>query len=164
MKKIVSGLLMLLSASMIISSCNSGGGGAPGAGGSSQPTTAIIKILAQGTASSTIGGLKASLRLPAGVTVKATASAPQTDDGVVAASGAASGADLVVGTYSSHTVAVHIVKSDGFGIGEFATVNCDIAQGSSPTATDFSVSNLSAWDTNGALVTGLSVSSTAVIR
>ncbi len=157
---------MLLSASMIISSCNSGGGGAPGAGGSSQPTTAIIKILAQGTASSTIGGLKASLRLPAGVTVKATASAPQTDDGVVAASGAASGADLVVGTYSTanHTVAVHIVKSDGFGIGEFATVNCDIAQGSSPTATDFSVSNLSAWDTNGALVTGLSVSSTAVIR
>jgi hypothetical protein len=166
MIKITSKLLMLLSASIIISSCNSGGGGAPGASSSTQPTTAVIKLFAQGTTSSPISGLQATLHLPAGVSAKATAYAPQTDDGVVSATGAASGADLVIGTYSTanHTVAVHLVKSTGLNIGEFATINCDIAQSSSPKASDFSVSDLSAWDTNGAPIAGLTASLTATIK
>ena len=163
MKNIITGLLMLLSISTIICSCNSGGGGT---GNPVQPTRAIIKLSVQGATTSTISGLQATLHLPAGVSVKATASAPETDSGVVSASGAAAAADLVLGAYSAsrQTVTVHVVKSSGLGVGEFATIICDIARGNSPKPTDFSISDVSVWDTNGALITGMSASLTATIK
>ncbi len=91
------------------------------------------------------------------VFVKATQSAPQTDDGVVVASGSAAGAELVMGSYSTsaNAVTVYVTKSTGFIGGEGATVNCDIASGS-PDASSFTVSGLAAYDTNGAEISGLS--------
>ncbi len=130
--------------------------------------SAATATASRGTASSTpIGGLQATLTLPSGVSVKATQNAPQTDDGVVAASGEAANAELVLGTYStsSNAVTVYVSKSAGIAVGEFATVNCDIASGSFPTAADFSVvTNLSAWDVNGAVITGLTATFTATIH
>jgi hypothetical protein len=100
------------------------------------------------------------------VSVKAAQSAPQTDPGVVAASGNATGAELVIGTYSASnkTVSLSVIKSSGFSVGEFATVSCDISAGTFPTSTDFSVTNFTAFDTNGAVVTGLTATITATIN
>ena len=108
-----------------------------------------------------------TLHLPAGISVKASQSAPQTDPGVVAASGNAAGAELVIGTYSAaknNTVSLSVIKSSGIAVGEFATVNCDIAAGVFPASGDFSVSNLTAVDSNGAAVTGLTASFSATIN
>jgi hypothetical protein len=109
--------------------------------------------------------VQAILRLPAGVSVKAAQSAPQTDTGVVAASGNA-GAELVLGTYSpaNNTVSFSVIKSSGFVVGEFATVKCDIAAGAFPASGDFSVTNLTAVDTNGAAITGLTATYMATIN
>jgi hypothetical protein len=107
-----------------------------------------------------------TLHLPAGISVKASQSAPQTDPGVVVASGNAAGAELVIGTYSAanNTVSLSVIKSSGIAVGEFATVNCDIAAGVFPASGDFSVSNLTAVDSNGAAVTGLTASFSATIN
>jgi hypothetical protein len=160
------GMLFMTS---ILFACGGGGGG--GGGGSTltptQPTTAVIKIATQGTPSnSPISGVQAILHLPAGVTVKAAQSAPQTDSGVVAASGNAAGSELVLGTYSAtnKTVSLSVIKSSGFAVGEFVTVNCDIASGTFPASADYGVSNLTAVDMNGSAITGLTATFTATIN
>jgi len=142
--------------------CGGGGGGGTPA---PQPTTAVIKIAVQGTPSaSPLGGVQAKLHLPAGVTVKATQNAPQTDDGVVTASGVALGADLVMGVYSAGTVSVYVAKVVGFSAGEFATVNCNIAVGSFPVSAGFSVSDLKVFGLNGKEIIGLTPTFTATIN
>ena len=134
-----------------------------------QPTTATITILSQGT-STQIGGIEVTLVLPSGVSVKSTAdstnaSVQDTNAGVVAASGAAAGANTdTMATYSAGKVKVHLVNANGFGVGEFVTVNCDIASGSSPKAADFSVTDFNAVDLNGAAITGLTPAFTADIK
>ena len=71
-----------------------------------QPTTATVTILSQGT-STQIGGIDVTLVLPSGVSVKSTAdstnaSVQDTNAGVVAASGAAAGANTdTIATYSA---------------------------------------------------------------
>lgn len=163
-KTIVTGLLVF--SLVMTASCGGGGGGGGGTPGTTQPTTAVIKIATQGTPSnSPISGVQAVLHLPAGVSVKAAQSA-QTDTGVVAASGNAAGAELVLGTYSAanNSVSLSVVKSTGFAAGEFVTVDCDIAAGSFPISADFNVSDLAAFDANGAVVTGLTVTFSATIN
>lgn len=161
--KILKGAIVLLALGVMLAACGGGGGG----GGPAQPTAAVIKLSVEGTPSGTpIGGIQATVTLPSGVSVKATQNPPQTDDNVVLASGGAANAEFVLGTYStsSNAVTVYVTKSDGIAVGEFATVNCDIAAGTFPTAADFSVTGLSAWDVNGATVTGLAASFTAAIN
>src|SRR5512143_887519 len=139
----------MLFMSSILFACGGGGGGGGTAPTPTQPTTAVVKIATQGTPSnSPISGVQAILHLPAGVSVKAAQSAPQTDPGVVAASGNAAGSEPVLGTYSiaNNAVSLSVIKAPGFTVGEFTTVNCDIAAGSFPTAADFSVSNLAVFD------------------
>jgi hypothetical protein len=127
----------------VLSACGGGGGGDAGIT-VQQPTTAVITLATTGTitANTIITGYDVLIRLPAGVTVKSTTS-PQTDSGVVTATGTASGSS-VVAVYSaatstlSGTVRILIAKADGFsGAGEFGTVNCDIAAGYYPKTTDF---------------------------
>jgi len=161
MKKTSAGLLISMAALFAIHGCGGGGGGA-GTPGRKQPTIAVIKIATLGTPSSNpINGAQAILHLPEGVTVKATQNAPQTDTGVVTSSGA----DLFLGVYSAAagTVQVYVAKTAGIAVGEFATVNCDIATGSFPASSDFSVSNLSVVDAGGNLITGLTATFTATI-
>jgi hypothetical protein len=156
------GILLMTS---FLFACGGGGGG--GNSAPPQPSTAVIKVAAQGTPSnSPISGIQVILHLPAGVSVKSAQSAPQTDPGVVTATGNAAGAELVIGTYSvaNNTLSLSVIKSSGFAAGEFATVNCDIAAGTFPVAADFSLSNLAPFDTNGAAVTGLTAAFTASIN
>lgn len=135
---------------LMLSACGSSGSGNNGA----QPTAAVL-TLATSQTSTTIYGIKATVVLPSGVAVKSAVEPPQTDDGVVTAAGVTAGS-YVLGVYSAATstlpgtVTVDLANEDGFGIGEFVIVNCDIDSGHHPTAHSFSIANLTAWNSNGA--------------
>ncbi len=170
-----SGLLITCFILVSLVACGGGGGG-----GSApvQPTKAVIALSMTGSLPS--GALvyttQATLNLPTGVTVKAIPSSanPQvmvTDSGVVSATGQAAGADLVIATYlassttaSTSKVELYMAKSDGFSVGEFAVVNCDIAAGHFPAATDFTVTDLKTFDSNGLTISGLTAGLTATIQ
>jgi len=141
-----------------------------------QPTTARVTVMSQGaSASMQIGGIDITVVLPAGVTVKAAPDSENptvqvTSAGVVEASGAAAGTNTsTLATYSAATatmpgtVMVQMVSANGFGTGEFVTIDCDIATGSFPTVTDFSVTLVKAVDINGAAI-ALTVGYTADIQ
>lgn len=170
MKRRTAGLLMVVALSIMGVACGGGGSSSNNGndGGSvTLPTSAVIKVSVKGSSSSNfIGAIQATLHLPAGVSVKASQNAPQTDASVVAASGVASGADLVMGMYSaaSGTVSVFVMKTTGFPSGEFATVNCDIASGKLPSASGFSISDFDARDLNGSIISGLTLTWTASIK
>jgi len=135
---------MLAVALVVLAHC---GGGGDGDGITIvQPTTAVLTLATAVTgalpANTIINGYDVTISLPAGVTVKSTTVPPQTDDGVVTASGAATGSSIVA-VYSAATstlpakVRILIVKDSGFSAGEFGKVNCDIAAGHYPIAADF---------------------------
>ena len=170
-KTTLSGLLIFILALFTIAGCgeNNDEETQP-----TQPTTATLKIMSQGT-STQIGGIDVSVVLPAGVTVKATPDSTNpavqvTNSGVVAASGESAGANTnthasyyAATTSSPGTVMVQVANADGFGTGEFVTINCDIAAGNIPEAADFSVTLVKAVDINGASI-GLTVGNTADIQ
>jgi hypothetical protein len=144
-----------------------------------QPTTAVITLATTvvGTmpANTIITGYDVTVSLPQGVTVRSTTAPPQTDAGVVAATGEAVDS-LVAAVYSAATgtlagtVHILIVKEDGFNAGEFSTVNCDIAAGYYPEPTDFPQPTFAAtgFDTNTVsnvdLSSRLTLTATAVIQ
>jgi hypothetical protein len=143
MKKIsLSNLLIFALGLTMLSAC--GGGGSSSA--LPQPTTAVLTLstAATGTipATTTINSYNVTITLPAGVTVKSTVNPPETDAGVVNASGKASGA-LVSGVYTPATgtfpgtVRVYVASATGFDPGEFCIVNGDITAGQYPTASNF---------------------------
>jgi hypothetical protein len=168
MKTILQRLLPLIAASMLFA-CGGGGGGSGGNATPPTPTTKIIKISTQGTMPSgaLIGGVSVTAILPDGVTVSAS-SDPQnpavqvTNAGVVVSSGVAAASSSVLATYTMATataagkVNIQLAQSSGFTVGEFVTVNCDVAAGKTVTAANFSLSNFSAVDLNGTPLGGLS--------
>lgn len=145
MKRVsISILLMLVLAITMLSSCGGGGGGDGVT--IAQPTTAVVTLATTVTsaipANTVITGYDVTISLPAGVTVKSTTTPPQTDTGVVTATGAAAGSQIAA-VYSPATstvagkVRIVIANAAGFSSGEFSTVNCDIAAGYYPTQSDF---------------------------
>lgn len=123
-----------------------------------QPTTAVLTLSTAGTgtipADTIITGYDVTISLPAGVTVKST-TPPQTDAGVVTDYPAGSLPPTAV--YSAATgsipgkVRIVIVSgTGGYGAGVFSKVNCDIAAGHYPNASDFQQPTFAAfgWDNN----------------
>jgi hypothetical protein len=170
MLRLIASMLMLCTMSFL-PACGGGGGGAAPA---SAPTTAIVKILTSGTLASgaLIGGIDVTLNLPAGVSVKATPDSVNpavyvTDAGVITVSGVAAGTNTTaIGTYtaSPNSVAIHVVNADGFGTGEFVTITCDIAAGTTVAATDFTTGTLYVADVDGATIPGLTAGTTVELR
>ena len=176
----LSGLLITCFILVSLVACGGGGGGGSATPTPSpvQPTKAVITLSMTGSLPS--GALvyttQATLNLPTGVTVKASPSSanPQvmvTDTGVVSASGQAAGAETVLASYlassttaSTSKVDLYMAKSGGFSVGEFAVVNCDIAAGHFPAATDFTITNFKTFDSNGLTISGLSAGLTATIQ
>ncbi len=130
-----------------------GGGG--GAGGPGLPTAAIITLSTEGTLppGTTIGGVALTINLPAGVTVKTDANG-NVDSGVVTASGVAKDQAFVIALYTAATtteqarldIVLASTSLGGFGVGEFAKVNCGIAAGSNPQASELSLTNIQVVD------------------
>ena len=149
--------MALLLTVIATAACGGGGGGTS----AEQPTKAIVKLSVTGAASQ-LGGVDVTLSLPAGVTVKSTTAQPETDNGVVVASGQAAANSLVASTYTAGWPGiVHIVlvngNTNGFGTGEFATITCDLASGNEPSASDFTVQSSSVNDINGSSISGAAV-------
>jgi hypothetical protein len=125
-----------------------------------------------------IGAIDITLNLPAGVTVKASPSPLNAatlvpDAGVVVLQGAAATASsqFLTASYVQGTpnkVVIRLVNANGLATGTFAKVNCDVAAGSTPTTTGFSItsnvaSTTGVFDVNTAALPGITVNSTAVI-
>lgn len=158
---------------MILPGCGSGGGGEPTtAAVATQSVVTLGTTVTQGSlASNQIKGIELYLALPAGVSVK-TDSNGKTLSGVVAATGAATGASTaVLGNYpvtdpvSGNTNALKIVVAnvDGFGTGNFVTVTCDRPSALFPNNSDFHINGFKAAQcedvqTCGSLITGLECS------
>jgi hypothetical protein len=164
-------LLVMLS---MVWSAGCGGGvtttpSAPG-GGPPAGQKAVIALSTSGSLSSgtTIGGLGITLNLPDSVTVTTDANG-NVDSSVVAASGVAAGQATVITLYAgpSGTVGakLHIVLasgSAGMQVGEFAKITCTVGTDGIPTASDFSLSEFSPVDTNGAVIPTLTAGLSAV--
>ncbi len=127
----------------LLSACSGGGGGVT----VTQPTTAILTLASSVTglipADTIITAYEVTIDLPAGVSVKSS-NPPQVDADVVTPSGTGVGAG-VLASYTPSTgsspgqVKIILVstQSNGFTAGELSKVNCDIAAGFSPAASDF---------------------------
>ena len=155
----------------IIAGC--GGGGDDNNGQRTPVTTAVLKLSSQGnlTGGTSLSGIGITVALPPGVTVK-TGSGGAVDASVVAISGGAVPGTLAPPIYTPATATakatVHFViassAAGGFGVGEFATVTCDIASGNFPASSDFSLTSFTPGDLLLQPVTGLTATFTAAIH
>lgn len=160
---------------MMVFGCGGGGGGSNVVTPPQQPavTTAVLTLKTAGTPSAPYKGVDLTVNLPAGVSVKTDPLNPkQTATGVLKLSGVFSAYSSQIiprpfwGRYSSAGVgkpsAVIIGFASGtvsFPEGEFATLTCDLASGTTTVnLTDFSVVNFAAYGTGGAPVAGLTAS------
>ena len=159
-------LIILLSGLMtVLTACGGGGGGGgtpPAPPPTTTPTKAVLKLSTTGPAGSQIAGVDVTVNLPSGVTVKAATAPPETDAGVVVPSGQAAANSLVIATAASGPPAsVRIVlansNTNGFGIGEFATVTCDLAAGTKPAASAFTIPAALVGDLAGSPISGATV-------
>jgi len=135
----------------LLVSCGGGGSGGP----APAPTTVSLKLstVARAGENPQIKGVTLTLLLPDGVTLKTAGSTRQTADGVVRYSGAAAFSNLtsqlfprpLFGNFSAArpagrgAVRVSIIGLAGFAPGEFATVACDVAGGTTVTEQGFQV-------------------------
>jgi hypothetical protein len=137
-----------------------------------QPTTVVVKLSTAGTlpAGKKIGGIDVTLNLAPGVTLKSTVNAPEPDAGVVTTSGVAANNSLIAANFTAPTstlpgkVRINVISASGFGTGEFATVNGDIAAGNNPKAADFSATAFSIVDTETNTLSGLTPGLSVDIR
>lgn len=155
----------------VIASCG-GGSGAVTPSPVTQPTKAILHLTTTGGPSGVkLAGVGITVHLPTGVTAK-TDSTGAVQSSVVTPSGVAAGATMTPPQYTpaqpgnSATLSFVVASSsaDGFGTGEFVTLNLDVTTGASVSATQFTLSDLAPVDLCYANVTGMSASFTADIH
>lgn len=174
-RRALSGLLIFIFALFAIAGCKSTGNDVT----HQQPTTAALTIISQGTLTTgtQIGAVDVTVNLPSGVIVQATPDSVNPavlvmNTGVVVASGVTATANTyMTGAYIAATVTepgkvvVKLVNANGFGTGEFVTVNCNVATGVFPVAADFNLTDFKAFDLNGAeIIPRLTAGFTADIR
>lgn len=183
-KRSLLSLLMLAGALITLPYCGGGGGSTPPPPPPQQPTTAVLTLSTAITgtfpATTSINGYDVTIMLPAGVTVNASPDSgnPAILDvasSVVAATGSASGAQLsAIYTPAAGglpaTVQVTIVSATGISAGAFCTLTCNIAVGTSLSASNFAqptLINATGFDTSettASLTQDLSLTETAVLN
>ncbi|MBI2354050.1 MAG: hypothetical protein HYV06_03295 [Deltaproteobacteria bacterium] len=134
------------------------------------PKVALLKISTSGLAAGgTIGAIEFTMDLPATVSVGADATTKQVEDGAVVVSGvAATGTSISLATFDAQKLRTMLVNANGFGGGEFVTVGCDMASGSTVTAATLqsavsSATITSATDLTGTPISGLTLTGTVKI-
>jgi hypothetical protein len=177
-KKSLLNWLMIVGTLMILPHCGGGGGGSGPT--PPPPATAVLTLSTSITgsipSSTTINGYDVTITLPAGVTVKASPdgvnpSILMVDPGVITATSSAS----VLASYTAAfggipaKVKLNLVSASGLSAGDFCTVTCDIAAGTSVNASNFlSILNeATGWDasrSNVNLTGQLSLGSTVAIH
>ena len=142
---------------------------------------AVVTLSATGTlpTGTLVGAIDVTLNLPAGVSVKATPSPLNAailvpDAGVIVLQGAAASASsqMLTATYvqgATNQVVVRLVNANGLPVGAFAKVNCDVASGSAPSATGFSITpnvagTTGVFDLNTAALSGITVNYSVVMQ
>jgi len=142
-------LAVLLPVSVVvIVSVNCGGSGGNNGAGSGENNgahQAVLKLSTTGTGM-TIAAIDVTVQLPADVTYHDAAP-----------SGVATAANPLIAVNPNVPGTVHIgmITVAGFGTGEFFTMNCDIAGGSTPSAADFLIVHFSAVDLAGRRIDSL---------
>jgi hypothetical protein len=166
-------LLILTLCLILVAACGNGGGGGEPQATTPPSTKAMVKIASTGSlgAGKMIGGIAVTVDLPAGVTIKATPDSKNTsvlvsDQGVVTTSGVTGAYAAAFATFdqTNRKVQVQVYDQNGFGVGEFVTLACDIAAGTTPAAGDFSLEGFIAKDLDGADINGLSAGLTVKLQ
>jgi hypothetical protein len=132
--------VLLLMSIVVIVAVNCGGSGE-----NNGDHQAVLKLSTTGIGT-TIAAIDVTVQLPAGVTYHDAAP-----------SGVATAANplIAVNPNVPSTVHIGIITVAGFGIGEFFTINCDIADGSTPNPVDFHIVHFLASDLEGRTIDGL---------
>jgi hypothetical protein len=129
-------VLFCLSLALLISACGGGGGG--NSEPSPAPTKAILKVsTANVPAGTRVSGVQMLIVLPAGVTPSVLSGIDSS--GSVAPSGNAAAGSTTSSSYnaSTKTLTLAIINGNGFVSGEFMTITCTIAAGTTVTAANF---------------------------
>jgi hypothetical protein len=169
-RRSLSSLLIFAIAATILSAC----GGGSSSTAVPLPTTATVSISTSGTLDTgvKIGGITVSAILPPGVTVKATpdlsnSSVLVTNPGVVVVSGVTgTNASAPFNTYDAtdRKLTIYVIDPDGFEIGKFVSVHCNIAAGTTPKAGAFDLVEFIPGDLQGNPISGLTPEITVNIR
>lgn len=128
-------ILFCFSLSLLLTACG-GGGGTPAP--APPPTKAILKVsTANIPANTKIGGAQISIVLPLGVSPSVLSG--NDASGSVVTSGNASSGSITLSSYdaSSRTLTPGTISGTAFDPGEFLTITCSIASGTTITAADF---------------------------
>lgn len=170
-------LVILIGSFAMLFGCGGGGGDSSsdkGGGAVVQPTTAVLKLSAEGTlpAGTSIAGIGITITLPSGVTVKTDSDGKVASEVVVASGTTAGKATFTPPNYTAATATAPATLSfvlasteaAGFGTGEFATVTCDVASGASPKATDVTLGDFKPIDLKGVPIQGLSAAHTMELK
>lgn len=130
------------------------------------PQIALLKISTSGTlpTGKSIGGIDFTMDLPSGVTVDGDAAS----SGAVEVSGVAStGTSISLATFTAPKLRTMLANANGFGTGEFVTVGCNLATGSTFTdaalAAALSAATLTVSDLTGTPITGLTLTGTVKV-
>jgi hypothetical protein len=166
---------LTIGATLLLASALGGCGGKTTT--SPAPTRAVVKLSTTGSPAggALIGGLDVRVGLPVGASVAAASdqanpSVQVATPAAAAASGIGAGADLLLGVVSPASgttpaaVTVRLAAASGFGVGEFATVTCDLSGGVRPGAADFGLSGLKVVGLDGAPLAGLQVQAAVTLE
>jgi hypothetical protein len=125
-------------------------------------STASFTLALQGSfAVNAIKGIQLEVVIPPGLTVRADATSGETLPGIVSASPATTAAAAsLLSWYNPSDGVLHLgaTTSKGLGVGDLATITCDVVPGwTKPAASAFSVRNIKAVDGTTATISGVSV-------
>jgi hypothetical protein len=126
-------------------------------------STASYTLALQGSfAVNAIKGIQLEVVIPPGLTLRSDATNGATLSGVVAASPATTAAAAsLLSWYNTSDGVLHLgmTTSKGIGVGDLATITCDVVPGwTKPAASAFTVRNIKAVDGTTATINGITVS------
>ncbi len=133
-----------------------------------QVSSTVLRLSSVGAPTgNTLSGVELTIMLPAGVTVNADANGAVASSDIVPSGVAPIGSSIAaryypaVGPVQPGSVRLSLISSNPFSGGEFATLTLKVAPGTTVQSSSFPISGFAAFDTNGAIISGVTGSLTA---